>query len=132
MRVLDIPLLIHTLFSRNIVIVIDSLYYPSCSYLIVAAQKILDTQLIFQGNFILLVAEAYRYPFLGELYRVLSLVEVIDYIFSSYPIISISFNLAKVSDCKPFLDKLWNRSTIVKSKSYLDQNIREIRLIYNK
>ena len=77
---------IHRLFRGKLLFIIDRSFYPSRLYLISAAWFIsFSKKIVSLRNFISLVAEAYRYPYVAELYDILSIVVMINTILLRYP-----------------------------------------------
>ena len=61
---------------------------------------------IIEGKFMLLVAEELRNPYAVELYRVLSIFVVIDYILILYPYPTINIAVLVRSDCQSVINRL--------------------------
>lgn len=61
---------------------------------------------IIEGKFMLLVAEELRNPYAVELYRVLSIFVVIDYILILYPYLTINIAVLVRSDCQSVINRL--------------------------
>ena len=124
---------IQLFLSGDLEFVVNGSFYPTKSYLILAAWfALIGKKVVARADFITSVAEEYHHPFLVELYGALSILICINSILSRYPYPSKAFTIQIGSNCSGFLDTLWITSLVITILRYLQQVIREILLIKRK
>ena len=90
---------IYRLFRGKLAFIIDRSFYSSRLYLISAAWFIsFSKKIVGLGNFVSLVAEAYWYPYVIELFSLLLIAVVINIILLRYPYPSVMMQLEIKSD----------------------------------
>ena len=106
--------LLQDLLAGNVTFVIDGLFFPEYSHLILAVwYALVEEKIVARGDFISSVSEEYRYLYAAELCGTLLIMIFTNAILSRYPHLSAALITKIGSDCQSVINLIWNTSLVI-------------------